>query len=443
MPNELTIGTRRTGDFYDTYPDTPEAKATLERSSKGISVTVAWSRPDVPYANWFMETPALAVLEAAQPAPRPLPPRVLFHDSHGTVLLVGCQARGFHANLLGPGSGTVWARAAVLGVEEDLQFDKPHGLRTEISGLREWLGVTSWREEHDWTERGTKVRLESASPPAIDLGAHGDLTVRFVPGWGLRPRGSRDERVLLDYLRCETRSDAPLDWDAHVQIHRAIRDLLAVSRWHDESCVAVSALRLDDPLYTMDGVNHGEQWREVQVPNDERRPAPNGSRSHLLQFDELQVEGIQRWLCLRDEFARALDPVITSIDLRDTVPQTRLAHAGPGLEALGYLLMLRDEVDSRAAAFSTLRSRLQRILVDLGGCLPFDGQNWASQTVEVYNGLKHANRRLPDPVDVLNVWRESVLAVRAWVAIELGVPEDVVKARLADDPQSHPYVKAH
>lgn len=50
MPNELLKGTRRTGDFYDTYEETPEVKVTLERSDAGIGITVAWSGPEVPYA---------------------------------------------------------------------------------------------------------------------------------------------------------------------------------------------------------------------------------------------------------------------------------------------------------------------------------------------------------------------------------------------------------
>lgn len=43
MANELPLRTRRTGDFFDSYEDTPEVKVALERSAAGISVTIAWS----------------------------------------------------------------------------------------------------------------------------------------------------------------------------------------------------------------------------------------------------------------------------------------------------------------------------------------------------------------------------------------------------------------
>ncbi|WP_104132135.1 HEPN domain-containing protein [Cryobacterium sp. M91] len=103
--------------------------------------------------------------------------------------------------------------------------------------------------------------------------------------------------------------------------------------------------------------------------------------------------------------------------------------------------MLRDGMGSNKAAGATLKSRFDRILADLGDCLPFDGPTWAEQTVATYNALKHANRTLADDVDVLTSWAESVMVVRAWVALELGIAMDVVKSRLAADRQPRHFVK--
>src|SRR5690606_24546741 len=143
---------------------------------------------------------------------------------------------------------------------------------------------------------------------------------------------------------------------------------------------------------------------------------------------------------LRDEFSRAIDPVITSIGLRGTTANTMLAHTGPGLEALGYLLILRDTGSKKRARESTLRQRFERILEDLSDCMPFDTADWAERTADTYNGIKHANRDEPDALDVLNAWRECVLVVRAWIAIELGVEAKLLKDRLLRDPQRHRYV---
>lgn len=433
MPNELKTGVRRTGDFFDSYPDTPEVKVTLERSDSGISVTVAWSSPDVPYAHWFLRSGGF--ITGTEPKdPKPVPRRVVFHDSHGAVLLIRCWARGYHANALGPGSGTLWAKAAIIGVQADLEFDRPQGLQSEVSGLREWLGVTSWDEDHDRRVL-VGVTLRSVVVTKIEVGTFNGIGLTLWPTWQVVPEEGRDRRVLLDLVRCITRSADPLDWDVHMSLHRAIRDLLVLSRWRDESCVPVYALRADDPLTTMDGEVHGDQWREVVVQDDERTPPPTGWHGHLITYPELGVGGLGRWIALREEFARALDPVISSIGLRNTTPHTRLAHTGPGLEGLGFLLLLRDGLPEKAAGNATLRARFARILADVGECLPFDGEEWAASTIDTYNGLKHANRAKPDDIDVMHAWAESVMVARAWVALELGISPDLVKSRLADDRQ--------
>jgi hypothetical protein len=152
------------------------------------------------------------------------------------------------------------------------------------------------------------------------------------------------------------------------------------------------------------------------------------------------VEGIQRWFALREAFARALDPVITSRDI-NSGDHTLLAHTGPGLEALGYLLMLRDGMAEPTAARANLKQRFTRILDDLGDVLPFDGPTWVEETADAYNGIKHASRAEPDSLDVLNAWARSVLVVRAWVATQLGVPLDELKVRLVDDPLAAAYVR--
>ncbi|HSO29749.1 MAG TPA: hypothetical protein VLS28_07580, partial [Candidatus Sulfomarinibacteraceae bacterium] len=48
--------------------------------------------------------------------------------------------------------------------------------------------------------------------------------------------------------------------------------------------------------------------------DDERELPPTGYRPHLIEYPDLGPAGIARWIDLRNEFARALDPVITSVD---------------------------------------------------------------------------------------------------------------------------------
>lgn len=433
MANDLAEGTRRTGDLFDAYPDTPEVKVTLERTKAGIDLTIAWSSPDVPYADWFLRNGGY--LEGTEPdVSRPVPKRVLFHDSHGAVLLVRCWAQGYHANAFGPGSGTLRARAAILDVERDIEFERPHGIQTEISGLRQWLGVTSWVEALD-KHSPPGIAIRSVNRPATEIGLFDGVTLRLSPYWQYVPDRGSDRRVLLDAVHCVTQSSEPVGWDDHLNLHHAIRDLLVLSLWENESCVPVSAMRKDDPLKTLDGKSHGDQWRKIVVPAEPRVSQHSGFPKHLIRYDEIGPEGLRRWIAVRESFARALDPVISSIDIVEAHPHTLLAHTGPGLEALGYLLLMRDGNSEGAARGASLRRRFDRILVDVGDTLPFEGTAWAAQTVATYNALKHANRREPDELDVLQTWAESVMVTRAWVALEVGVPRDVVRVRLERDDQ--------
>ncbi len=163
MANEFTVGTRRVADLIDFDPDTPNVNVTLERSENGISVTVPWSEPDSPYARWFMAGGESTRGTTGHGSPR-APRRVLFHDSHGSVLLIRCRADGFHSDAFGPGSGTLRVRAAIMGVGQDVEFDCPHGLQTEISGLRALAGRDFLRHE---------ARPERRNPDGVsDVTAH-------------------------------------------------------------------------------------------------------------------------------------------------------------------------------------------------------------------------------------------------------------------------------
>lgn len=442
MPNNLGPGTRRSGSFFDFNPDTPPVTVTLEHNDQGLDVIIPWSDESSPYSRWFTSMNGIRQIPPP-PDPPPLPRQALFHDSHGSVLLQRLWTGGYHANLLGgPGSGHLRAQVAVMGVSENIDFDHPHGMQTEISGLQSWLGTSSWNQTFTGSKEGARnVEVRAEPPPEMEIGVHNGCAVSLLPGWKLSPRDEQGRIVLHDLLYCVTESDTPMTWNEHEQPHRAVRDLLVVSRWRDESCIVVKAQRHDD-LIQLSGekTSDAAHWRDIVVPEKPATNSPSGHRPHLIEFEDLGPNGIMRWLALRDRFSRAIDPVVTSVALRGTTATTLLAHTGPGLEALGYLLILRDTESKKKARESTLKERFERILEDLGDCLPFDSSDWAGNTANIYNGIKHANRDEPDMLDVLNAWRECVLVVRAWIAVELKIAAEVLKDRLRRDPQRHRYV---
>lgn len=126
--------------------------------------------------------------------------------------------------------------------------------------------------------------------------------------------------------------------------------------------------------------------------------------------------------------------------MRNTTPVALLAQVGPGVEALGYELSRRDGLSRRKAGGINLANRLARIVTEVGDVRPFDGVDWATRLVRAYNGIKHANRDVPNLLDVLNAERECVLVVRTWCAFQLGVDRAVLRERVHQDAQSHPWV---
>src|SRR5690606_3005818 len=116
------------------------------------------------------------------------------------------------------------------------------------------------------------------------------------------------------------------------------------------------------------------------------------------RYEEIGVEGIKRWLTLRDQFARALDPVISSRFMDRVTPMALLAQTGPGMEALGYLLLRKDCLSETQARNVSLADRLRRIVDNLADTLPFEAEDFVVRAASVYNGIKHANRGLPPEI---------------------------------------------
>ncbi|MCU1440421.1 MAG: phosphonomutase [Rhodoglobus sp.] len=436
MANELILGTRRQGNLVDFDASTPEVNVILERTDEGIRLEVPWANDQSPYASWFIDDDFRTPGAPAKSKP---PRQLLFQDSHGPVLLVGCTAAGYHMTMFGPGTGSVWATHAILDVTDNLDFQTPNGLRSEISGLRSWLGVTSFTGSHDYPKVGQNsltLVAKSSDEIVVDV----DPPLKFIPTWRLDR--SENSRTIHNLVICESRSNGARDWRSLEEAHLALRDLLVISQWRAEISTPTAVLRDDDELVMGDGTNHGARWRTVISARPGTEPPEVPYRRHLIKFEEIGIDGLRKWFLTREAFARALDPVISTRYLNKVSAMTVLAQSGPGLEALGYLLLRREGLSEKTAGSKTLRYRLDRILTDVEPALPFDGATWAATTVTAYNALKHANRIAPEPIDMINSWRQSVLVVRAWVALELGTAAVALRPRLSEDPQAEAWLPA-
>lgn len=432
MPrNDLLPNVSRFGQLIDFDSTTPPVQATLERTESALQLAITWPSPHSDYARWF----GIDQHGMSRNSTR-VPTRLLFYDNEGALLLIGCRYDGYRANIGGFGTGRIRVMAAVaVNPGRAANFDTLHGLRTKITGLRGWLGVSSWEITHLPTRSS---RLDGQNADMIDVGACEDFSVTFRPFYIVNQTDDGDRIILDDQVWCQTMSTDTTGWRDHLRVHRTIRDLLVVSRWHDESCRASSVYRQDDPVITLDGTEHPAIWRTVVVAGEDTEP-PTRYVPHLIPFEEIKEAGIQQWFRLSAEASRALDPVITSITLHQTPPLTLLAHTGPGIEALGGLLLKRDGKPKAEYDNAGLRDRVDRIASEIGDCVPFDAQEWAADFTRAYNSIKHVNRTMPAPHAIINAWQDSVQVVRAWVASELGVTPEHVRDRLTNGPLSGRY----
>ncbi|MFC4241814.1 hypothetical protein ACFOYW_00390 [Gryllotalpicola reticulitermitis] len=364
-----------------------------------------------------------------------MPSKLLFYDDLGTVLLLGRRFAGVSSNLLF-GTGRVEADRAVLGVAQMFNYPGVHGLRSTVSGLRDWLGVSavaplSNSASTQSVEIGFKVvrvePLRVPSNPAITFAVEGSAQTSSVGA------------TLTTALYIEDRTDTPRRISDHLERHAAVRDLIALSRWRPESIEAAAVCHDNEQASLPDG-SKLDRW--LDVANGRPFAAVDESLArHLIQFSDIGLTGIARWIALRQEFARAIDPAVSGIYMQEVTPEARLVQTAVGIEALGYLILIKDDsVPAAKARASSFEARLERVAKDVPfTLLGYLNAAWFKAVADAYNATKHANRTLPSGLHLMNAWRESTLLFRVWAALRLGVPASALESRIRQDWQFYAF----
>ncbi|MCK9792908.1 hypothetical protein M1843_03985 [Isoptericola sp. 4D.3] len=436
MPNELKDGQTRLGALIDGNEATPENRVTLERRENVAVLRVPWeiSGELRAYAGWFAGNTHFGDDPERTRYEYEVPNELWFRDKDGLVHLIGCRFVRSTSNLHS-GIGEIQADFVVFDKNPRSEsFASIKGLRSSVSGLRSWLNTTSIQKSSSQGEDGlldgATYELKSPKPLAVE----GVAGLTLVPHWkvALEPGAVH----LLDELYVQTEFEEPRAWNDHLQIHRGIRDLLAVSQWRSESITGLLAKQDEDRF----GSN--EAWRTVHTDRvDAAATEPQNSRRDLVAFSDIGIKGISRWYEMRDELSRAIDPIVSSRYLSQAPVETLMSQAGIGLEALGFLVAKSDlGMTERQAGAQNYVERFKLIADALGaGLVPFDIDAWPQAAADGYNAVKHANRTLPDLPELANCWRESLLIFRCWVALKLGVEKEVLADRVQSDPMAHPY----
>jgi len=438
VASELPVGETRFGDLIDGNEATPQIRVQIRRTdATHVELIVPWASDssEEPYRRWFSgntisfdDDPDRSLYRYS------VPPVLLFQDHHGPVVLVGCSSVGYTESwMLGSGAGRARVRHAVFG-GRSLEYAKVNGMRTEVSGLHSWLDIHSISEDRPDHSSGVYT-VRAAAPVEID-GIEG---LSFVPVDSVRP-GGEGERILRESVHVQTLRAEPVRWAEHWKMHLAIRDLVATASWRPERFTAATVSRDDDPLRVASGDAVGRAWHDVVAAGVDASgdTPPRRHADFLFRSRDLPEGAIAQWIRLREQYARAVDPIISGLRLDQGAVESAFAQVGIGMEALGYQLALRTGTPAKADK-RTFAQRLELVAADLPLVMPFDVETWVRETTAAYNGIKHANRALPAAVQVLNRTRECQLMFRAWIAYKLGMDLPGLQRAVDADPMVHAY----
>ncbi|WP_298178743.1 HEPN domain-containing protein [Saccharomonospora sp.] len=434
MANVIEEGTPRIGYIYDGMKDTPAIPAQLFKRNSRVYLEVPFS-PDSPEAAaWFASEPLM--FPYAETNHRDLPSALDFLDSSGSIVLIGCHKAGTRHQLMsGIGTGRIAVDYAILGAYDARKYSKINGFRSEIEGLGEWMEIKSTKTsfERDDTKRIKAINIQLKSPPEIKISRVLNLTIRpsFSYGSGDRP----DETKVSERMLVETHTQRAREWQEHLSLHIAIRDLVRVSSWRPLGFHAHQATSHKDSVTTIDGSTHGHTWHAVHSirtlhHSDKRK---SGNVDYLFRYSNIGKQGMDRWVRLHKEYSRAIDPLMSLLELRDASIETLVAQLGISLEALGFLVARHDGLSKEKAGRETFAQRLSRVSRDLPSLAPFNIDKWIEDASKAYNAVKHANRDLPDIDFLAQSYWKSLLIARIWIAKHVGASEDLLKKTLEHD----------
>ncbi|MFG1621168.1 hypothetical protein [Kribbella sp. NPDC049227] len=361
----------------------------------------------------------------------------LFQGS-GSVRVVGRECC-FNASpgrvILATGLGILSADYALIGALGANRYSRINGLRSEIEGIGAWVGLGSLDSERIFTEDGRlkTVSLHLRSPEPLRVGRQLNLTIR--PAYRYGPGEHPDETTINERMLVETRVSSPRDWEDHLCLHSAVRDLIRVSAWRSFNFQDHEATRDDDPLRTIDGTSHGRQWYKVDTFRTGMAPksSTSGHIGFLFSFDDIGPTGVAKWMRLKERMSRGINPILRLLELREATIETHFAQLGIGLEALGFTLARDAGLSIEKAGNESFELRLRRLAADCPGSFPIDEDAWVTDMRRLYNSVKHANRALPEPSELFKAYWESLLVFRYWIAGRLGLRKSALKANLRID----------
>jgi hypothetical protein len=239
-------------------------------------------------------------------------------------------------------------------------------------------------------------------------------------------------------MQVNTQIKRSVSWEDHFRVHFTLRNLLRAAAWRRLNFVSHEAMSTSDPLRTMDGKPHGNQWLPLityRTGVTETATKLNWM-DFLFSYADVGSRGVGRWIDLSDKFERGLTPLVGLLELEGASLEAHLAQVGIGFEMLGYDLLIEaggSKTKAKAAGFA---GQVRAVSSVVGDVLPFSADDFPGLLRRTYVGVKHADNARPDFQEMYLAYRQSIQVFRAWIALRLGVPREKLKAALERDPVS-------
>lgn len=413
-------GEARLGWLVDGSAETPHVSTMLQRDDSSLVLTVPWVGLDSPYERWFGRG-AVWGDDPGRSRYRYEPPEMLwFVSADGGLGLVDCYSLGTRSRIPGPGEGRIGIRMAVHGASEGEDYRRINGMQSTVPGLGLWLRQHAFDRETERRDDGllASLKLSWEREPTIKIAP--TLNLVFTRGFEFRDVVIGDQSLLEDRFVIQTLVKAPRPWIDHLDLHLAIRDLVALASWDPFDLDHVTVTRDSDPERTMDGTAHGRRWLPAELFVTRPAKPHQHEPRFLFDFSDIGTTGIHRWLRLRERHLRTVQPLLFSLRQSEVPLETHLLQVGAAVEAIGYELAHDAGCSRRKAKDEPFADKAGRVLQTLGGDLPEPIRSWPADLKRVYTSTKHAEHALPSAEDAYRILETTRLVLRLWLGRQLG-----------------------
>lgn len=431
---ELSVGESLTGLIWDGVEETPWIAAALTSSTMGGIVV------EVPFISHQGVAQFAHVEEWLRGNGQP--PNIGFFANNGTYTLIGCQySEAVQHATSGLSVGRIIPQLSVSALRDN-NFDEPlfiETMRSRVDGLQDWTDAKSFHADLDSDTHDPRKSITINFPDGKPFSWQQDAAMMSIgakSGW---ESGHRNFTI-QDHIFLTSTFESPASFDDHLAAQRKV--------------TALSSLLNSEPCYFREHEIRDSQFPEkfldgkvADVPfhqaifrntfRESQNPEP-GKQAFNYSIASLQVigpQGLEKWASVREEWKRAIDPLVELFRRRTTV-EDEFISASLSLEAAGHLL---GEVPGESETYRGPKPTSSTFVFRCLSQLPTNWLDCAESVVglsralaNMYNDLKHFDRhRVPDPAQLRLLCRLAVLTARLVIIKQISIAADLSATPMA------------